>query len=252
MPGTSRCRLRNAARSIGVGFQFLTGRALFLSLMNECTPEMCPEGSYRDLAKRLKAVSKPGDVVVLSFARDRFEENGSRIETFRRNLTQFIGELESGHLRVVFVEDIPKVCAGDAAYVQSAFRKGPCEVPAAESRRGRGRLSRIYRGMGSENPVTIIDPHDLLCEKVGDQQKCSNWLGSELLYLDSSPHLTLRAANSLTGFLRRSFSRYAKGTETGKNGKPGILCANPVLMWHAVAPRRTRDATAPSWLGFAD
>jgi hypothetical protein len=85
--------LRSAAESLGVGFQNLTSRSLVLSLTNQCTPAFCPEGSFTKLAARLKAVSKPGDIVVISFARDSFRSEAGANTRFRQNLENFVGKL---------------------------------------------------------------------------------------------------------------------------------------------------------------
>jgi hypothetical protein len=104
-------------------------------------------------------------------------------------------------VNVVLVEDIPKVCNDDEEYLQSAFRPEVCSISAAQSRRDRSVLSKIYRNIEKLQPITILDPHDRLCEQAGnDDLRCSNWLGSELLYLDVSPHLTFRASASLARF----------------------------------------------------
>jgi peptidoglycan/LPS O-acetylase OafA/YrhL len=200
--------LRSAAESLGVSFQHLTSRSLFLSLANQCTLSFCPEGSFTNLATRLKAVSKPGDIVVISFTRDRFQSETGANDIFSQNLENFVGELNATEVNVVLVEDIPKVCNDDKEYMQSAFRPEVCSISAAQSRRARSVLSTIYRNIDGLQPVTILDSHDRLCEQVGnDDLRCSNWLGSELLYLDASPHLTFRASASLARFFVDKLTR---------------------------------------------
>ena len=191
--------LRGAAEQLGVGLQSLTGRSLFESLSEECAGSRCAEGSFGELASRLASVSQPGDVVVMAFARDRISANAATVESFGRNLASFVHELRSARLRVVFVEDIPKVCRDEFYYFQSAFRRDVCSTSAAASRLGRSALSNIYNKLGQQPGVTTIDPHDRLCEPGLDGQlRCRNWLGNQLLYLDASPHLTRWASYMLT------------------------------------------------------
>jgi len=206
--GNLSVSLRSAAESLGVGFQYLTGISLYLSLTNQCTPSWCREGSFTNLAARLKAVSKPGDVVVISFTRERFQSEAGANDSFRQNLENFVGELNTIEVNVVLVEDIPKVCKDDKEYLQSTFWPEVCSLSVAQSRDNRLILSMIYRNIKERQPVTILDPHDRLCEQVGNGDlQCSNWLGSELLYLDSSPHLTFRASASLASFFVDELAR---------------------------------------------
>lgn len=193
--------LRSAAAKLGVGFQFLTGRSLFESLTEKCAGSLCAEGSYGELASRLALVSQPGDIVVMSFARDRVTGNAATIDSLSRNLASFVHVLRLSHLRVVLVEDIPKVCAGSSFYFQSAFWREVCSTTASASRLQRSALSNIYNELNQQPDVAVLDPHDYLCEPGSDGQlRCSNWLGNELLYVDASPHLTQWASYALTTF----------------------------------------------------
>ncbi|WP_407897115.1 SGNH hydrolase domain-containing protein [Ferrigenium sp. UT5] len=101
---------------------------------------------------------------------------------------------------MVLVEDIPKVCHNDSDYLKSSIQRQACTISAVDSRTERKALSAIYSSIKEEKNVTILDPHDRLCEQADGGLRCSNWLGSQLLYLDSSPHLTYWASSSLASF----------------------------------------------------
>jgi len=199
--GNFTVSLRDAGAMMNLDFQFLTGRSLFLSLANRCSDSICPEGAYVDLADRLKAVHKPGDIVMISFAHDRFLGSNLQHAEFGMNFRKFIGSLRQAALNIVLIEDIPKVCEDDGEYQRSVFRGDVCNKSAAQSLDERLPLSAIYHQAKEYFPLTIVDPHNLLCNKsAGRESICSNWLDGELLYLDASPHLTRQASSSLAGF----------------------------------------------------
>ncbi|WP_407897010.1 acyltransferase family protein [Ferrigenium sp. UT5] len=85
--GNFSVSLASAAKTLGVGVQHLTSRSLFASLSSQCTPFLCPEGTFSDLAARLKTISRPGDVVAISFARDRFERDTIQVGTISFSIT---------------------------------------------------------------------------------------------------------------------------------------------------------------------
>ena len=199
--GNLEIGLRKAADTLGVAFQFMTGRGWYFSLIDECTSSVCPEGSEADKAARLKLVGRPGDIVVLSFARDRLTLAPEKAAVFQHELSELVADLTLAHFNVVLVQDIPKVCINDLFYMRSAFRPNACGVSVQQSRREREVLSNVYTNISQRYAVTVVDPHDSLCERISNEYAtCSNWLGGDLLYLDSSPHLTRQASLSLHGF----------------------------------------------------
>ncbi|HIK58124.1 MAG: acyltransferase family protein [Verrucomicrobiales bacterium] len=199
--GNFKPPLQNVAEKYGFDFQFLTGRGLVSSLNGSCTKTFCEEGTFLKQANRLKEISEPNDIVVISFSRDRFSNARFRDQDFVDNFSKFIGILKTSKLSVFLIEDIPKVCSNDFEHFQSAFQSERCNISAQESRFNRKGLTIIYNKISDLYQLDVLDPHDLLCDfQKNENGLCSNMLRGNLLYLDSSPHLTFWASTLLTIF----------------------------------------------------
>lgn len=221
--GNFAVSLGKAAATLGADFHFLTGRSLYESFAGKCLRAQCAEGVFTELASRISDVSMPGDIVAISFARDRFTADITDISVFQNNLRTFVAQLQHAGLRVVLIQDIPKVCGGEFIYLESAFRSDACRATAVSSRQERTALSNIYAEIGRQLGTGILDPHDGLCAvDAAGELVCTNWLGGHLLYVDASPHLTRWASAALSDFfvagLRSQF-----GPEFTRRGSTGLL-----------------------------
>ncbi|MEP9376370.1 acyltransferase family protein [Aquabacter sp. CN5-332] len=203
--GSFLLALRAAGKSMGMGVQHLTGRSLYLSLTNRCSAGFCQEGTAKDLTARMAAVSKPGDVVFLSFVRTRLDPNLRA--TFQASLETLTSDLSGMGLHVILIEDIPKVC-GEGEFLRSTFDPTACRTPLSQSRQGRQLLSDIYSDIKRRQDVEILDPHDMLCETgASAEATCGSWLNGQLLYMDSSPHLTAERSAAFTDFFLDALRR---------------------------------------------
>lgn len=197
--------LREAGERLGLRVQHLIGNSLYLSLTDRCNTRHCQEGTASDFAARMAMVAKPGDVVFLSFV--RIPLTAQLRETFEHSLGKFVADLSRMGLRVVFIEDIPRVC-GIGAFLKSTFDPAACRVPLSQSRQGRQQLSDIYSDIKQHQDVEILDPHDLLCAAGGSGEAiCGSWLNGQLLYMDSSPHLTAERSAAFTDFFLDALRR---------------------------------------------
>lgn len=206
---------RLAAEQLGFRFAYLTNRTYESSQLEvpNCGTSACPEdeiGRHLDL---LAQVLKPGDVIFFSLSRDRLfgdmTDHPHRVPdpvlfaALRLRLHRLAEGTTALGARLVFIEDIPKVCS-ELKYATAAFLDDACRVSRNESIIDREPLSRLYHDVaaGFEN-VEIIDPHDIYCE----DGVCSNFLGEEIIYVDASPHLTKEASAKAATLLGCSLSR---------------------------------------------
>jgi peptidoglycan/LPS O-acetylase OafA/YrhL len=192
--------LRTASERLGSGLQHLTGRSLFRSLADQCGVGDCPEGTAEDVVAHLGRIARPGDIVVMSFARDRFMREQDVTDRFRRSLDKLVGDLSKMRIHVVLVEDIPKVCKDDGEFFRSTLQTEACRVRLVQSRQERQILSDIYAYIAGRHGVTVIDPHDALCELRNAEPVCSSWLAGDFLYIDASPHLSRKTSEELSDF----------------------------------------------------
>jgi len=200
--------LRGASARLGIGLQYLTGRSLYNSLTNQCAKLGCPEGDAKDLLARMATVAAPGDIAVISFTREFLQTDAGLVGTFRASLESLVGDMAKTGIKVILVEDIPKVCEDDGAYFKSALRPEVCRVPMAKSRQERRVLSDIYQDIKRRHDVLILDPHDMLCDPPGTKDPiCGNWLGNELIYVDASPHLSARVSAGFADYFHEELRR---------------------------------------------
>lgn len=195
--------IRIAAERRGFEIAYLTDRTYNDKLVEvpDCGDNPCPED---DMGKRLiflEKVLEPEDVVIFSLSRDRLFGEVSfdyphrvpdpvLVASMNLRLRRLAEKVAQVGARLVFVEDIPKVCS-ELEFATAAFADDACRTSRQRSLMDRLPLSRLYRDIGASNPsVEVIDPHDIYCEG----ETCSNLLGSELLYVDASPHLTSAAS----------------------------------------------------------
>lgn len=203
--------LRALAAKRGLRFAHLTGEGLVPRLSRA---ERSGERVYfhedevgewlRVLVPRLQ----PGDTVVFSMTRDRLYvpdfhiPNPPVVQAFELNLTRFARGVTTTGARVLLVEDIPKLCTA-AAFTVARVHPERCQIEESRSLEHRKPLSEVYRRVASKLPnVERIDPHPSLCE----DGQCSNFLGGELLYVDDSPHVTVRTSHRLSRVLAPAFA----------------------------------------------
>jgi peptidoglycan/LPS O-acetylase OafA/YrhL len=208
--GNYSIALNSVGEKYGAKFQLLTGRALWKSLAGRCEESSnCQEGTFQQHAIRLKSVAKPGDIVLVSFAMDRFFGAEFNHRIFIDNFSDFLRNLKESKLNVILIEDIPKVCNNSLEYFQSLFDSDRCNISVQQSRFKRKKLTQIYNKMAVIHQLRILDPHDLLCDlKKDEKAQCSNMLKGKLIYLDKSPHLTFSASLSLDGFFDETLREY--------------------------------------------
>lgn len=195
--------VRNAAVSMGYRFSHLTDRALGKDLLGiqGCGGTSCSEDEVGARLKFLSQSMKKGDILLYAMGRDRIYKDKFDMEQPRRpeperlkaleiNLTRFAQGVINLDGIFIVVEDIPKVCS-KIVYKTAPFNKQSCKIKVSVSLADRKPLSNLYKRVSLLAPgMLVTDPHDLFCPN----GECSNFLNGELIYADSSPHLTKEAS----------------------------------------------------------
>lgn len=159
---------------------------------------VCTKNSLEDYIKVLDEKLLPDDIVVLAFSNIRVSEGNKEI--FIENLIRLINVVKKNRSLIYLVDDIPKPCLNvDLNYELEVLVKRNleiCTINIQNSKISRGLYSEIIKNISDGNIVKYIDPHDYLCEK----EKCNLSIDNQLLYADSSPHLTKVGADFLNNF----------------------------------------------------
>jgi len=201
--------LRAFAVQRGLRFAHLTGEGLVprLSATGRCGEGVfCHDDEVGEWLRVLVPRLRPGDTVVFSMSRDRLYVPGFRIpnlpvvQDFETKLSRLARGVTAAGARLLLVEDIPKLCTA-AAFAVARVHPERCQMDESRSLEDRKPLSEVYLRVASLPGVERIDPHPHLCEN----GQCSNFLRGELLYVDDSPHVTVRTSHRLSRVLRRAF-----------------------------------------------
>jgi peptidoglycan/LPS O-acetylase OafA/YrhL len=202
--------LQEAGNVTGHEVVYLGDRALYIQLVGgrECGGTVCAADEVGARIDHFRGVARRGDIVMFSLSRDRVLDTkfAGKSRIAWRN-TLYIGKIQAGLTRLsdamaaigvkmVFVDDIPKLC-GDVHFrtLHAANSLEKCTTSNAISRGDRQPLTAAFSALLT-NGAVLWDPHDVLCPAV----HCSVFLNGKPLYADGSSHFSTYHPAPLVGF----------------------------------------------------
>ncbi len=193
-------------RTYGVGLEVLIRAQCPFPARRSDPSDDCTR-FHAERRKRVLAVAKPGDVLLL--ATSAREPGGHYSPFFMQQLAEVSRALTARGARVIMQSPLPKfpgsfdpVCV----YPLQRFQPGADQRCGAPTERGRnGELERIgpllaqLESLRAEEGLEVWDAFGVLCP--ADQARCSSHHGDDRLFRDES-HLSTRGAQRLLPSLR--------------------------------------------------
>ena len=184
-----------------------------------CAPsQKCIENSFEKHLNFFKNNLSKKDIVIFSFSRDWFKENGdlprrnikTKLINFENNFSTLILVIKNTGARVVLIDDIPKTCNSTVNFYNDIIIKGDinaCTVLEEASIKDRIELTDLYLKFIDED-IIYLDPHSYFC----NEGFCSiiDLQTNEILFSDLSPHISNKGLNIMDAFWKKNFNELIK------------------------------------------